>query len=179
MNYSPAAWQNEYLADEIVELKPLEESDFDELFLAASDPLIWEQHPASDRYLKEVFTKYFNEAITGKAAYLIIEKASGRVIGCTRYYDYHPENSDISIGFTFLSRHYWGGSYNRRSKKMMLNNAFKFVDLVYFHIGAQNIRSQIATERLGAVKVGERLPEGEGLHFEYVIQKHNWVNKIG
>nr|MCU0350393.1 GNAT family N-acetyltransferase [Flavobacterium sp.] len=60
-------------------------------------------------------------------------------------------------------------------KKMMLAYAFQFVDQVYFHVGAENIRSQIAMERLGAKKVREIAVayhgETEKLNFEYVISK--------
>ncbi|MEY3159378.1 MAG: hypothetical protein RLZZ49_858, partial [Bacteroidota bacterium] len=39
----------------------------------------------------------------------------------------------------------------------MLNHAFQFVDQVIFHVGANNIRSQKAMEKLGAIKIGEEL----------------------
>ncbi|MBV9075484.1 MAG: hypothetical protein JOZ10_17800 [Acidobacteria bacterium] len=38
------------LLGELLELRPLLPEDSDALFAAASDPLIWEQHPESDRY---------------------------------------------------------------------------------------------------------------------------------
>src|SRR5436305_6751870 len=38
------------LRGDLLELRPLRPADFDALFDAASDPLIWEQHPESDRY---------------------------------------------------------------------------------------------------------------------------------
>jgi hypothetical protein len=38
------------LRGEIIELRPLRAEDFPALYDVASDPLIWEQHPASDRY---------------------------------------------------------------------------------------------------------------------------------
>lgn len=36
------------LKGELVELRPLREEDFNALYAVASDPLIWEQHPAND-----------------------------------------------------------------------------------------------------------------------------------
>ena len=38
------------LVEELLDLRPLRANDFDVLFRVASDPLIWEQHPESDRY---------------------------------------------------------------------------------------------------------------------------------
>ena len=42
-----------------LELRPLKPTDFDELFTAASDPLIWEQHPVKDRCGENGFRKFF------------------------------------------------------------------------------------------------------------------------
>jgi RimJ/RimL family protein N-acetyltransferase len=57
----------------------------------------------------------------------------------------------------------------------MLDYAFQFVDKVYFHIGAFNIRSQKAIEKIGAVKVDEFEVEYYGeeskLNFVYLINK--------
>jgi RimJ/RimL family protein N-acetyltransferase len=56
------------LTGERVELRPLRTDDFDALFAVASDPLIWEQHPASDRYGEEPFRAFFSHAIDSGAA---------------------------------------------------------------------------------------------------------------
>jgi len=170
-------WQPEILENDILKIVPLNESDFDSLFEVASDPLIWEQHPASDRYKKEVFQLYFDDAISGKISFKIIDKSTNKIIGSTRFYDSKPENSSIAIGFTFLVRQYWGGLYNKSSKKLLIEYAFKFVDKIYFHIGASNVRSQLATTRIGAIKVREFDSEQNGTKtnkFEYLIEKKNW-----
>ncbi|KAB2878593.1 GNAT family N-acetyltransferase [bacterium] len=143
------------LEDEILKIVPLIDRDFESLFEAASDPLIWEQHPTSDRYKREVFQLYFDEAISGKTAFLIIDKSTNKVIGSTRYYDYKPENSSIAIGYTFLARPYWGGLYNKSSKKLLIDYAFQFVDKIYFHIGANNIRSQLYQRQMVAGLCGK------------------------
>ena len=60
------------LTSEILELRPLRVGDFEELYAVASDPLIWEQHPSSDRYKPDVFRKFFDEAIeSGGALYAV------------------------------------------------------------------------------------------------------------
>jgi len=165
------------LESDLIKLVPLTILDFERLYEVASDPLIWEQHPSSDRYKREVFESYFNGASSSRSAFIIIDKPTDRIIGSTRFYDYKPENLSIAIGYTFLAREYWGGQYNKTLKQMLLDYAFQFVDKVYFHIGPTNIRSQKATIKIGAKKVGEFDLDFNGqklMHFEYLIQKEDW-----
>ncbi|HYC27388.1 MAG TPA: GNAT family N-acetyltransferase [Chitinophagaceae bacterium] len=165
-------WQPAHLEDGLVKLVPLAADDFDRLYRVAADPLIWEQHPSSDRYKENVFRGFFNGAVESKAAFLIVDKASGEVIGSTRYYD--QKEDSVAIGFTFLAKEYWGGRYNKAVKKLMIDYAFGFVSKVIFHIGATNLRSQIATGRLGAVKTGEFFTEdgnGRRLSFEFTLER--------
>lgn len=170
-------WRPAHLEDNLIKLQPLAADDFEVLFEVASDPLIWEQHPSKDRYKREVFQKFFDGAVEGNSAFLIIDKASGKVIGSSRYYDFKPANNSIAIGYTFLARELWGGKYNRAGKKLLLDYAFQFVDKVYFHIGATNTRSHLAIGKIGAVKVAEVDFDYYGsklLHYEYVINKNDW-----
>lgn len=169
-------WQPDHLKNEVVLLVPLTEQDFDPLYQVASDPLIWEQHPSSDRYQKNVFQEFFNTALASKAAFVIVDKHMGQIIGSTRFYDYNASDNSIAIGFTFLARKYWGGKYNLAVKELMLHYAFGYAGKVIFHIGATNIRSQIATSRLGAIKTMEfftQTPTGKRLSYEYTLYKDN------
>jgi RimJ/RimL family protein N-acetyltransferase len=138
------------LRGELLELRPVRAEDFEALLAAASDPLIWEQHPEPDRYTPPVFQRYFNGAMESKGALVAIERASGKVIGSSRYHHYKPEQSEVEIGFTFLERKFWGGEYNREMTRLMIEHAFKFVDRVVFAAGANNLRSQKALEKIGA-----------------------------
>ena len=54
------------------------------------------------------------------------------------------------MGWTFLEREFWGGTYNRELKQLMLEHAFRFVDRVLFVVGEQNFRSQKALAKIGA-----------------------------
>lgn len=166
------------LKDDFVILYPLQTSDFDELYKVASDPLVWEQHPNKDRYKREVFQNFFDGAMQSKGAFKIIDIDSNETIGSTRFYDLDSNNKSVLIGYTFYGRKYWRSSYNPKVKKLMMDYAFQFVDTIYFHIGANNIRSQKAIERLGATKVREievaYHGEPEKLNFEYAISKKDW-----
>jgi RimJ/RimL family protein N-acetyltransferase len=142
------------LKGELIELRPLRSGDWDDLFAVASDPLIWEQHPENDRYTEDVFKVFFKDALDSGGAFVVIDAKSQQIIGSTRFHGYDPEKSEIEIGWTFLARNYWGGRYNREMKQLMLAHAFKFVENVIFYVGENNIRSQKATERIGAIKSG-------------------------
>jgi RimJ/RimL family protein N-acetyltransferase len=163
------------LKGELIELRPLAAEDWDDLFAVGSDPLIWEQHPESDRYKEEVFKVFFREALECGGAFVIIDKNSQQIIGSTRFYGYDPEKSEIEIGWTLLARKYWGGRYNRELKQLMLDHAFQFVETVIFYVGEDNIRSQKATEKIGGVRngmvkktYGNRAPS---LNVRYVIKR--------
>ena len=142
------------LKGELIELRPLVPDDWDELFTVASDPLIWEQHPEPDRYTEDVFRVYFKGALESGGAFVIIDRKTQQIIGSTRFYGYDPEKSEIEIGWTFLARKYWGGRYNAEMKRLLLNHAFNFVENVVFLVGQDNVRSQKAMEKLGAIKIG-------------------------
>lgn len=138
------------LSGRLLELRPLKPEDFDQLFAAASDPLIWEQHPESDRYTREVFQMYFDGALKSGGAFAIIEKESGRIIGSSRYWNLDSEAGEVEIGWTFLERAFWGGLYNRELKELMLDHAFQFLPRVVFVVGENNLRSRKAVEKIGA-----------------------------
>jgi RimJ/RimL family protein N-acetyltransferase len=134
----------------LIELRPLRPQDFDALFSVASDPLIWEQHPESDRYQRDIFQNFFHGALESKGAFAIVERESGRIIGSSRYCNLDLANGEVEIGWTFLERKFWGGTYNRELKRLMLEHAFRFVDRVIFVVGEKNLRSQKALEKIGA-----------------------------
>ncbi|HEV7232345.1 MAG TPA: GNAT family N-acetyltransferase [Bacteroidia bacterium] len=169
------------LENETVRICPLLETDFETLYKIASDPLIWEQHPNPNRYQKEVFQTFFKGAIESGGAFLVFDNKTEEAIGSSRYCEYNPEEQSISIGYTFLARDHWGGLYNPALKALMLDHAFRFVNRVIFHIGAVNVRSQKAIEKLGALKTGEAEIEYYGeapkRNFIYCIDKENWRRK--
>ena len=144
------------LKGQLLELRPLRPDDFRALYAVASDPLIWEQHPANDRYQEEVFKTFFREALDSGGALLATDRKDGRVIGSSRFNGYDEDKSEIEIGWTFLARSHWGGLYNGEMKRLMLHHAFQFVNNVIFVIGTGNIRSQRAVEKIGGVRVGLR-----------------------
>lgn len=172
--------QPDDLADDIVRLVPLTLNDRERLFAAASDPLVWEQHPNRDRYKREVYDSFFDEAIESKGAFLILDAVTEDVIGTSRYYDIDTENRSVAIGWTFLIRRCWGGIYNRSLKSLMIDHAFKFADRIIFHIGDLNIRSQMGTAKTGA-KLDPELTAAEQREntLVYVLRSSEWSERRG
>jgi RimJ/RimL family protein N-acetyltransferase len=169
------------LQNKIVIAVPLQELDFDILFNAASDPLIWEQHPNKNRYKREEFQNYFKGAMESGGAFLVMDAVTNEVIGSSRYSDYDAAKQIVSIGYTFFSRNCWGKGHNYALKKLMLDHIFQFVKAVNFYIGAVNKRSQISLERFGAVKTGETemayYGEPAKLDYIYTITRQQWQER--
>jgi len=140
------------LTGTLLELRPLRDADFDELYAVASDPRIWELHPEPDRYKEDVFRGFFRAAMESGGAFAVVDRKTGGIIGSSRYFGYDEERSEIEIGWTFLARAYWGGVYNREMKQLMLRHAFQFVNTVIFLVGPRNFRSQRAVEKIGGVR---------------------------
>ncbi|MBC7386071.1 MAG: GNAT family N-acetyltransferase [Cryobacterium sp.] len=135
-------------------LRPLTPDDFDALYAFASDRKLWEQHPNSDRWKKEIFELFFQKALKSESALVaeLIDQQS--LVACSRFYDIDQGSSKVAIGFTFIDRKYWGGDVNREMKKLMLAHAFKSFENVVFHVGETNLRSRRALEKIGARMVG-------------------------
>jgi len=164
--------------NKLIRLEPLEPDDFDALFAVASDPLIWEQHPNKDRYQRAVFETFFRGALESGGAFCVLDNVTGELIGSSRYYDLNEAAGEVCIGYTFIARSAWGRQYNRYLKTLMLDHAFRFVNRVIFHVGADNQRSRKAMEKLGGVYVGEAPISYYGEQIKqnviYQINKDDW-----
>ena len=138
------------LEDERVVLRPLNAQDFDALFAVAADPAIWAQHPAKERSEPEGFRIFFQQALEGQLAFVILDRAIGNIIGSSRYHPCPDTPLAVEIGWTFLATAYWGGAYNQSVKRLMIAHAFQQFEWVLFHIHRDNLRSRKAVEKIGA-----------------------------
>lgn len=144
------------LEGQLLALRPLRPDDWDALFAVASDPLIWAGHPDRERYTEPVFREFFRTAIESRGALAVLDRATERMIGSSRYVWHGPPRQELEIGWTFLARAYWGGRFNSEMKRLMLQHAFQFVDRVVFIVGVTNIRSQKAMLKIGGVLTDRR-----------------------
>ena len=131
-------------------LRPLEPGDWDALYAVAIDPLIWEVHPAGDRWQEDVFRAYFADALDKRGALVVIDKQNGEIVGSSRMQGYDPaDGGSVEIGWTFLARSHWGGEFNREMKRLMLGHALRYVERALFRVGETNWRSRRAMEKIG------------------------------
>lgn len=157
------------LKGDLLDLRPLRADDFDALFAVASDPLIWEQHPVSNRYQEPQFRGFFQEALDAGGTLVVVDKKTERLIGSSRFHGYDADHSEVEIGWSFLARSYWGGRYNGEMKRLMLAHAFQYVDRVVLLVGPENVRSQRAVEKIGGVRVGAQPDAGGRASILYAI----------
>lgn len=137
-------------------LRPLRPGDWNALFAVASDREIWAVHPAHDRWQEPVFRAFFDDALAQGGALVVTEKATGQVIGSSRFQGYDPANGgSVEIGWTFLAREHWGSGYNAEMKRLMLAHALASVERAVFVVGEENVISRRAMEKIGGRLIGE------------------------
>lgn len=175
MNLQPS------IQNDVVSIQPLVDTDLETLYAIANDPLLWEQHPNPLRYQRPVFETFFQGAMESGSAFLVKDAVTGEAIGSSRFYEWNAVEKSIAIGYTFIARSRWGTPTNRALKTLMLDYIFHEVDRVIFHVGAVNIRSQKAMEKLGAIKFKEEemqyYGEANRLNLFYEITKEQWHNR--
>jgi len=163
----------------LVDLRPLRAEDFPALYGVARDPKVWEQHPSPDRYTYRVYSEFFKEAMASKGALLVRDAKNGRVIGSSRYHGYDADKREVEVGWTFLARSHWGGTYNHEMKQLMLRHAFQSVDRVLFLIGADNARSRKAVENIGGTVVGAKADFDGAERVLYALTADVFANGLG
>ena len=152
-------------------LERIAESDFESLYAVACDPLIWEQHPESNRWQKDIFSAFFSNGLANDlGCFVIRERLAREIIGSTRYYGYDKEDRCVRIGFTFLARAL--GHFGKpRDKDATLARAFTVCESVLFDIGPENKRSITAVKKLGGVYSHTESPTKA----VYILKSSQWT----
>jgi RimJ/RimL family protein N-acetyltransferase len=167
------------LAGDLLELRPVRAEDWTELFALGSDPEVWALHPERDRCTETKFRAYFDGGLASGGALVAICRKTGDIAGWSRFSSQFADPGEVEIGWTFLARAYWGGAYNTEMKRLMLGHAFRFVDRVIFRIGAHNLRSRRAVEKLGATLSARISPtvtgEPDPTHVVYVLERRDFA----
>lgn len=143
-----------------VDLIPLEKEHFEELFVAASDKKLWQLIPI-DCSEKETFYATYQSALTerdkGKQyPFVIVDKASNKLIGSTRFFEIYPDDRKLEIGWTWITQPFWGTVVNLESKLLLLTFCFETLkaNRVQLKTKDNNIRSRKAIEKIGGVFEG-------------------------
>jgi len=151
-------------------LRPLAAEDYSSLYSVASDPLLWQGHPAKDRYQEDQFKVFFKEALESSGALLALDIERAEVIGTSRFFPYPKDTDQIEIGWSFLARSQWGGKTNAEMKWLMINHAFGSFDRVYFRVDANNLRSQKSILKIGAIQIDSDVSASGAKWFHYCIR---------
>lgn len=88
--------------------------------------------------------------------FALIDRASGRAVGSTRYLDISVPNERIEIGWTWIAAPFRGGVANPEMKLLLLDHSFGELgaNRVALKTDARNFRSQRAIAALGAIREG-------------------------
>lgn len=157
----------------LVTVEPLSATHAAGLRAAASDADMFRWMPidmvSSPDALSGWLTESLNAAAAGTSVpFAILEAASGRVLGSTRFLELRFEHLRAEIGWTWVTRPAWGTGANVETKLLLLQHAFEHAGLrrVEFKTDARNERSRGALLALGA-------------SFEGVLRKHMVVRDDG
>jgi N-acetyltransferase len=160
------------LRGNFVYLLTLQPQNNEAIRLLARNGRIWEFNQTlllNENYDSQ-FDHYFKTALDlsalgGQQSFTIHSVRDNNIIGMSRYYEINPKEKRLAIGYTWFVPEVWGGVYNKECKLLMLSYAFEVLQYnrAEFHVAHQNIRSQKALEKIGAVKEG-------------VLRKHGYRN---
>lgn len=151
-----------------VMLEPLAPAHAPALARAATDGALWEL-PVTVIPKPEAFGDYVSAAIApgDTQAFATIVRATGEVVGTTRYFRIETQNRTLEIGYTWLARSWQRTHVNTECKYLLLRYAFESLEYirVQFTTDERNAVSRAALLRIGAVEEGllrnERiLPDG-------------------
>lgn len=135
----------------------------------AKNELIWEFNkmlPIDDRY-DAAYDDYFNAALDknglgGQQTFVIRKITDDSFIGMTRLYQINPKEKTVLIGYTWYIPGVWGKIYNKECKLLLLQYVFEEMKFnrAELRVAHQNIRSQKAVEKIGAIKEGVLRKDG-------------------
>lgn len=157
-----ADWHQQVtLEGNVVRLEPLSETHAAELAIAGRDGSIWTYmlyglpitYESMKAWIKELLTR---RDLGNDLPFAVVHLGTGKAIGATRYLDMRSDHKGLEIGGTWYAPEFQRTSVNTECKYLLLKYAFENLGCirVQFKTDLRNKRSQVAIERLGAVKEG-------------------------
>ncbi len=143
-----------------VRLEPLRADHLADLALVAYDPAIWQwtiMGPQDEPgLLLWVESALANQEAGTERPFATIERATGRVIGSSRYLSIVPEHRRLEIGWTWVGTAFQRTGANREAKLLQLTHAFETLgaNRVEFKTHSRNERSRNALAGIGATFEG-------------------------
>jgi RimJ/RimL family protein N-acetyltransferase len=148
------------LAGEHASLEPLGREHENGLQRAAADGELWRLWYTTvappEKMAEYIATALDMRERLGAMAFVVREKPSGDIVGCTRYFNVDAINRRLEIGHTWYSRRVQRGPINTECKLLLLTHAFEKLQCiaVEFRTHWFNHASRTAIARLGAKQDG-------------------------
>ena len=167
------------LTGNVVRLEPLQRAHAESLFRAAQNSSIWSYMPYNPSISLDATNAWITDALEAQAhgkdvPFVIVQRATGEVVGSTRYLTIVPKDRGLEIGGTWLAHAVQRTAVNTECKYLLLRHAFETLGAirVQFKTDSRNMTSQRAIERLGASKEGVLrnhmiMPDGYYRHSVY------------
>ena len=149
------------LSGGLVRLEPLSRRHVEALSQVGLDPRLWHWNPRPPLTTREEMAAYVEDALAQQASgcalpFATRERASGTVVGSTRFHTVEPTQPRIEIGYTWISPRWQGSGINTEAKLLLVGHAIDRLGMnrVEFKTDARNARSRAALLRIGAVEEG-------------------------
>lgn len=142
-----------------VRLEPLTLAHHEALAAVLDQTLLqWFPRPATNAAeLREFIATALDEQRRNVSLpFVMMERATARVVGSTRFLNIDRENRHLEIGATWLGRAWQRTAINTEAKLLMMAHAFEALGAirVEFKTDSLNTQSRAALARLGAVEEG-------------------------
>ena len=185
-------FKKEYtLEDNCVLLRPLVQNNGKSLLLfAVQEPDLWKYSIIAVAG-EENMRKYLATALTGREQekeypFIVIDKRTNEVAGCTRFYDIQLHNRTLQLGYTWYGKKFQGTGLNKHCKYLLLQFAFEQMGMerVEFRADNSNERSIAAMKSIGCKVEGvlrSTSPKHEGGRRNSIILsilKEEWKNHV-
>ena len=149
------------LEDDSVLLRPLQESDADNLLeISVNEPETW-KYSLVGADGKENLINYIQLAIKGREnqkefPFIVFDKKTQKYAGSTRFYDMNLEYKSLQLGYTWYGSAFRGTGLNKHCKFLLLQFAFETlgVERVEFRADNNNERSIAAMKSIGCTVEG-------------------------
>ena len=153
--------QNTILEDDFVLLRPLQESDVENLLeISINEPDTW-NFSLIRANGKENLIRYIQLAIKAREnktdfPFIVFDKKSGKYAGSTRFYDINLAFKTLQLGYTWYGKDFRGTGLNKHCKYLLLQFAFETLGMerVEFRADNDNKRSIAAMKSIGCKEEG-------------------------
>jgi RimJ/RimL family protein N-acetyltransferase len=144
-----------------VRMEPLDlAKHWEGLFAIGMEPELWKWTQSKIRKpedLRRYLDTAMEEMASGRSLpFATIDKASGRVAGCTRFSSIDSRNRRLEIGWTWVGKPYQRSHVNTEAKYLMMSHAFETLGAVRVELKThvKNDKSRNAMKRIGCVEEG-------------------------